>query len=178
MSGKAAIVVVLLIVIVAAFFLMRGDIQPEGGDSDIIKAVSSGEAVECDLTIDLRTVNVFNDVDPPSGIMTARVKVEAPNVRMEGRLKGLDFIYISDGGVGYVYVPIIDDWYMYSPDVMGVGMPTSHNLIDNLRNPRLGVSLSCQETGDIPDSEFRLPAGVIAKNMPDVMGDLESYMYG
>jgi len=178
MSGKAAIAAVLLIVIVAAFFLMRGeDIQLGDPDVELINAISSGNAVECDFTIDLKTVNVFNDVNPPSGVMTAKVKSEAPNVRMDGKLKGLDFTYISDGGAGYVYVQIINEWYMYSPEVMGVRMPTAHSLTDNLRNRRPGVSLSCQETGDIPDSEFELPAGVIPKNMPGVMGDLDSYMY-
>jgi len=133
--------------------------------------------VECDLTINLAAINLFNDVEPPGGAITAKVKVKSPNARMDGRLKSLDFTYITNSRVGYVYLPMFDEWYVYSEDVMGIGIPTPKNLVENLANPQAGLNIECRETADIPDSEFTLPAGVIPKRMPDVMGDLKSYMY-
>jgi hypothetical protein len=131
------------------------------------EAIATGRSVICTMTM----------VVEGQGTTTANMKMEAPKMRVDATAMGVSTTLITADGVSiYMYSPMLGDyWIKYTADASEVGMPTPDELTANLAQIPEGMTLNCQITGDIPDSEFTLPAGAEVKDMSELMagyGDL------
>jgi len=132
---------------------------PSGGGtpsigSDVLNAISAGMPVVCTMS------------DPSDGGMAINLKMELPKVRMEGAVVGVSFTIISDGTNAYMQNSMQgSDWYIYPLDMVDVKIATPDEIG------------GCQVSGDIPDSEFQLPPGVVPKDLSAMAGDFDPSMY-
>lgn len=137
---------------------------PGGGQvdvgSDVIAAMSAGSPVICTMIIDMAEANA----DPSlQGITTTMViKMEHPKTRADATSMGVASLSIisPDGVNAYMNIPMLgaNTWYQSTVDE-GTEMPGPEEIGAMLAQLPAGVSINCEISGDIPDSEFQLPPG-------------------
>ena len=144
--------------------------------NDVASAIAAGMPVLCTMTMDMGVMS--GDPSLAGMTTTMSMKMESQKVRAEGSSMGMSFTVISDGVNAYVHMPMLGpDWYIASGEGMNVEVPTPEEVRQQLANLPEGMTLNCQPTGDIPDSEFQLPPGVVPKDMSEMMGGFDPSMY-
>ncbi len=144
--------------------------------NDVAAALSAGMPVLCTMTIDMGVAS--GDPNLAGTTTTIDMKIEAPKMRAESSTMGMEFTVITDGTNVYMQMPAMgSDWYIMTPETATIDIPMPDEIREGLQNLPEGTTLDCQVTGDIPDSEFQLPPGVVPKDFSELMGGYNPEMY-
>jgi len=180
MNVKAMAVVILVVIMaIAAFFLMKGEepapVTPP--ETDIATVISEGKPISCLLTIDLSTLTSNPNYEGVTA--TSDIKAEGVKMRVEGSTMGFPFTVISNGERVYLNVPVLGDgWYDIGANVTMATIASPQEIRETMGRLREGITLDCQVTGDIPDSEFELPVGVVVKSFDELAGLVNTSILG
>ncbi|MBN2518041.1 MAG: hypothetical protein JXB14_04305 [Candidatus Altiarchaeota archaeon] len=146
-----------------------GTTPPAGGGTGmetLADAIAAGSPVICEITI--------NEVP-------MKLWMEAPKIRAEVDYEAegmpISMIVISDGTDSYMQMSMFgDDWYKAPQDEEQPTVPTAQEIKESLESLP-DIETSCQRVADIPDSQFQLPAGVVAKDMSELMAGFDASAY-
>ncbi len=161
--NRAIAAALILILLALGYFWMSGSETP------VADAVSAGEPVSCQVNADLGEIV---GAEASGTKLSAEVEVEAPDIRMEGKVGGTDFLLISDGQTAHLKLPSVgEDWYVYDAETVGADMPGYRDLLARLREG--DESVRCWRTGDIDDERFDLPEGASVEQLPAWVSDYD-----